>query len=142
MVLRYLVSCIWFPLIELKHPGKSALPLTVGGVTAPLRKGNRALAVLLIRPWSAPGCILYPDDSIFNGHKRPALLPVPKRPLKSLRSNRSKGFDVKCSGDDIIEELHQRPASMHLKMRKSTFFGFIIDICVTDTGPFWAWNSD
>ena len=35
---------------------------------------------------------MYPDDSIFNGKK----------------VNRTKGYEVSCEGDDIIEEFHQK----------------------------------
>jgi len=93
---EYLVSCIWFPLLHLVGPGASgpskfAWPLTIGGVIEPItRKSNR--------------CILYPDDSIFNGEK----------------VNRTKGYEVSCEGDDIIEEFHQKYVPRSLRKDKES----------------------
>ena len=93
---EYLVSCIWFPLLHLVGPGASgpskfAWPLTIGGVIEPItRKSNR--------------CILYPDDSIFNGKK----------------VNRTKGYEVSCEGDDIIEEFHQKYVPRSLRKDKES----------------------
>lgn len=83
---EYLISCIWFPLLHLVGPGASgpedyAWPMTIGGVIEPITRKNKRNR-----------CILYPDDAIFNGKK----------------ANRTKGYDVSCEGDDIIEEFHQK----------------------------------
>eukprot|EP00435_Cladocopium_sp_Y103_P005203 s6606_g1.t1 len=48
------------------------------------------------------GCILYPDDAIFNGKK----------------ANRTKGYNVSCKGDDIIEEFHQKYVPRKLRKDK------------------------
>lgn len=83
---EYLISCIWFPLLHLVGPGASgpedyAWPMSIGGIIeSSTRKKNRNR------------CILYPDDAIFNGKK----------------TNRAKGYNVTCQGDDIIEEFHQK----------------------------------
>lgn len=83
---EYLISCIWFPLLHLVGPGASgpedyAWPMTIGGVIEPITRKNKRNR-----------CTLYPDDAIFNGKK----------------ANRTKGYDVSCEGDDIIEEFHQK----------------------------------
>lgn len=50
------------------------------------------------------GCILYPDDSLFNAQK----------------ADRTKGYNVTCDGDDIIEELHQKYANNAVRKDKDS----------------------
>lgn len=93
---EYLISCIWFPLLHLVGPGANgpedyAWPMTIGGIIQPIsRKSDR--------------CILYPDDAIFNGKK----------------ANRTKGYNVSCKGDDIIEEFHQKYVPRKLRKDKES----------------------
>ncbi|CAK9115106.1 unnamed protein product [Durusdinium trenchii] len=93
---EYMVTCIWFPLIHVAGPEASgnssyAWPLTVGGVIEPISK-------------SKDRCILYPDDSLFNAQK----------------ADRTKGYNVTCDGDDIIEELHQKYANNAVRKDKES----------------------
>lgn len=93
---------------------------------------------LLMFLWfgKAQGCILYPDDSIFNGEK----------------VNRTKGYEVSCEGDDIIEEFHQKYVPRSLRKDKELIplfsngqvvFGHEISTrCAPCTSYKWSYNPD